>query len=213
MEYDKRKPIWERQKGETTKAYYQFCLYRDYGVDRSLYKVFDKSKRNGKGSQNRVDSGQKMVSLKQATGLCSKFEWVKRVSAYDDYIEKSIRKKREQDIMKMRERYAISGKKSQEYAEALRDIGKTVIVKKYQQNPENFNLSEYGISLADARELEKHAMKLERFGLGDTEETKEVTHIEKPESQNDGLERKFLNASDEDKRSFADLINNMKKKN
>ena len=39
-------PIWERQEGETAKAYAAFCAYRDYGIDRDQ-KVVNKYEKSG----------------------------------------------------------------------------------------------------------------------------------------------------------------------
>jgi len=33
---DEEKYVWDRQPGESSRAYAHFCLYRDMGVSRSL---------------------------------------------------------------------------------------------------------------------------------------------------------------------------------
>lgn len=69
--------IWERQPGETPKAYAAFCLYRDMplfsdtpGGERSLQNVADKL-------GYAVMSGVGMWS--------SKYNWVERANAYDQW--------------------------------------------------------------------------------------------------------------------------------
>jgi len=74
---------WERQERESEKAYSYFCCYRDLGKDRSTVKVqqeFSKSKRF-------MDR------------LSSKHNWVERARAYDDYLEREIRKANEKELV------------------------------------------------------------------------------------------------------------------
>ena len=74
---------WERQEKESEKAYSYFCCYRDLGKDRSTVKVqqeFSKSKRF-------------------MDGLSSKHNWVVRARAYDDYLEREIRKANEKELV------------------------------------------------------------------------------------------------------------------
>jgi len=74
---------WERQERESEKAYSYFCYYRDFGKDRSTVKVqqeFSKSKRF-------------------MDGLSSKHNWVVRARAYDDYLEREIRKANEKELV------------------------------------------------------------------------------------------------------------------
>jgi len=74
---------WERQERESEKAYSYFCYYRDFGKDRSTVKVqqeFSKSKRF-------------------MDGLSSKHNWVERARAYDDYLEREIRKANEKELV------------------------------------------------------------------------------------------------------------------
>ncbi len=93
---------WERQPGESTKAYNAFCAYRDLGPERSLEKAgrtLDKPR------------------TKQYLGEWSvKYNWVKRSAAYDDYIEKEKRAKREAEIQKMVKKHARIATKLQKKA-------------------------------------------------------------------------------------------------
>lgn len=61
-------PLWERQEGETDKAYEAFALYRDMGASRSVRDVAQK--------------------LGKSATLISRWSsannWVERVSAWDD---------------------------------------------------------------------------------------------------------------------------------
>ena len=66
---------WERVEGETQKSFEAFCIYRDLGASRSLQKVADKL-----GKSSRLI---KKWSTENA--------WVKRTTAYDDYMDRKAR--------------------------------------------------------------------------------------------------------------------------
>jgi len=83
--------IWERLPNESSKAYQAFCIYRDLGVERSLEKV---AQNRGKpGSRSWLDSWS------------TKYHWVERARAYDDYLEQEKRKEREKAILEMVDRH------------------------------------------------------------------------------------------------------------
>ncbi len=101
--------VWERQPGESSKAYAVFCVYRDLGPERSLEKVVPKlGKRRAKQVLERWSV---------------KYGWVARVHAYDDYIERKKREEKEKAILEMAERHAREAMAIQQKAlERLRDI-------------------------------------------------------------------------------------------
>lgn len=81
---------WERQQGETPKAYGAFQVYRDLGAERSLQKAAAK--------------------LGKSRGLLedwsSKNYWVKRVAAWDAEQDRIARQAQIDEIKKMRKRHA-----------------------------------------------------------------------------------------------------------
>lgn len=84
--------LWERQKGESSKAYAAFCVYRDLGPDRSIEKA-----------------RQTMPKTRPKSWLVcwsTKYNWVARAAAYDDYLDRKKRLEREKAIMDMMERHA-----------------------------------------------------------------------------------------------------------
>ena len=81
---------WERQDGESVKAFEAFCTYRDMGSERSLQKT-----------------GQALGKSKVLMeNWSSKFSWVDRVTAWDDEQDRIARKEQINDIKKMRKRHA-----------------------------------------------------------------------------------------------------------
>lgn len=83
---------WERQPGESAKAYEAFSLYRDMGVDRSLSKV---GKALGK-SKTMMDKWSSPNA----------FNWVERAKAWDIEQDRILQKQQYEDIKKMRKRHA-----------------------------------------------------------------------------------------------------------
>lgn len=90
--------VYDRQAGESDKAFEAFVLYRDIGASRSLDTVAQKLAK----------------SLPLIKRWSAQYGWVERVSAYDDYLDAQARKKFEADTIKrkvdMLRRHALTGK-------------------------------------------------------------------------------------------------------
>lgn len=80
---------WERQKGESAQAYEAFVTYRDMGAERSLRAV---SRQLGK-SKTLIDRWSREK------------DWVERVRAYDNELEKEARAKAVRGRKDMTERH------------------------------------------------------------------------------------------------------------
>lgn len=96
-------PSWERQEGESSKAYAAFCIYRDYGVDRSIVKVVQMYGENG-------------TSKAQLFRWSSRYSWVQRCSDFDTFSEQQRRKEISAYRQKMSERHAQNARAIQEKA-------------------------------------------------------------------------------------------------
>lgn len=81
---------WERQEGESTKAFEAFCVYRDLGIQRSIAKA-------GRSL------GKSQALLE---GWSSKFDWVERAAQWDSEQDRIARQQQLEDIKKMRKRHA-----------------------------------------------------------------------------------------------------------
>lgn len=80
---------WERQKGESDKAYEAFVTYRDMGTNRSIRAV-----------------AQKLAKSRTQIGKWSSgWEWTERVRAYDNELEKEARAKAVKDRKDMTDRH------------------------------------------------------------------------------------------------------------
>ena len=81
---------WERQEGETAKAFEAFCKYRDMGPDRSLRKVVQALNKN----------------LTTIAEWSTKYDWVKRVASWDAEQDRIARQQQLKEIKAMRNRHA-----------------------------------------------------------------------------------------------------------
>lgn len=88
---------WERQPGETPKAYAAFCKYRKLGPE----------KRSLEAVEPRTKKGQKKDYVSRYIGeWSSQFRWVERAAAYDDHLDEVRRKADEKAIATMSKRHA-----------------------------------------------------------------------------------------------------------
>ena len=83
------KHSWEKQPHETAKSYQVFCRYRDMGSDRSLEKA-------------RLSLGKNSGYLRHLHEWSSKYKWVSRANAYDDYLEQKTRLEWEASLTRKR---------------------------------------------------------------------------------------------------------------
>lgn len=84
-------PAWFRLPKESTRAYELFCVYLDMGPsERSVMKVSKKCHKY----------------YTYIGRLSSKFKWVERAKAYDDYINEEVRKRVREDLIETRRRHA-----------------------------------------------------------------------------------------------------------
>ncbi|MGB9979391.1 hypothetical protein [Methanobacterium sp.] len=100
------KVIWKRIDYERDKAYALFCIYRNDGPTRSLPKV-RASWRESEGED---------ISIKQLETYSSKYNWVERASAFDDYEDEKRLEERWKEIEEMNNRQAEDAIKIQEEA-------------------------------------------------------------------------------------------------
>ena len=79
---------WERQKGESEKAYEAFSVYRDMGAERTIVAVVKQLEK----SRALLDRWK------------DRWEWKERVRLYDNYLEKQAREKAVKDRKAMVDR-------------------------------------------------------------------------------------------------------------
>ena len=81
---------WERQEGESAKAFEAFCIYRDLGINRSIAKVVQ-------------ELGKSKALLERWS---ANHDWVERAAQWDAEQDRVVRQQQLDDIKKMRKRHA-----------------------------------------------------------------------------------------------------------
>jgi hypothetical protein len=147
---EEEKHAWARQPRETSRAYELFCAYRDLGTERSLRKL--KQGTNGAPNVNRLKR------------LSTRWNWVERCQAYDDYLEYQDRLRQEKERRQMRERHA-----------KIAVLGQNIAVKGLEKLLAKVQDGEQAVSPADLTRLLDTSVKVERLSRG------EPTEIEKSE--------------------------------
>lgn len=143
--------LWERQPGETSKAYAAFCRYRKMKPEsRSLEAVSLKAK---KGIRKGYVPGY-------ISEWSSQFNWVARATAYDDHLDELVRARLEKQRLDMAERQA-------NVAKAMLDKAKE-------------RLDQMPLSLMSPQDVARWvdvATKTERLALGEpTDNVREEVH-------------------------------------
>ena len=80
---------WERQQGESEKAFEAFAIYRDLGADRSLQKVTQE-----------LNKSRTIIARWSRT-----YHWRDRAREYDNDLERQAKKKAEKGLRDMCERH------------------------------------------------------------------------------------------------------------
>jgi len=134
MMAEEAKP-WERQDGESAKAFEAFRTYRDLGPSRSIAKAC--SVLRGPG-----------FSRDMFKTWSARWKWVNRAAQWDSYLDEQRRKETENEITKMNKRHAEAAKMFQSKAiERLRNI-----------NLEEIDASQAIRFLAEGVKIERLAM-------------------------------------------------------
>jgi len=147
---DEGKQAWDRQPGESSKAYAHFCLYRDMGVCRSI-------------RQMPSVSGCTSV-VRQLNRWSSRWRWVERCQKYDDYLEHERRLQQEKERRAMHDRHARIGV-----------LGQNIAVKGLECLLGKVQTGEQAVAPADLTRLLDTSVKVERLARGESTENHEVS--------------------------------------
>jgi len=146
---DEGKQAWDRQPGESSRAYAHFCLYRDMGVSRSLRTL------------EKVDGCTS--GYRQLGRWSSRWRWVERCEAYDDYLEYQRRLQQEKERREMSKRHAKMGMLAQSFA-----------VRKLEKMANRIEQDEEHVSPADVARILDIGVKVERLARGEPTDSHEV---------------------------------------
>jgi hypothetical protein len=143
---------YERQPGESAKAYAAFVIFRNLGPERSVLKAY------------RQKTGKEQA--KQAAGLWNSWatdhHWHKRADAWDAHLDEENRKAQEQARRGMAERHATMAMGLQR--KALERLQK---------------MEAQELAASDVLRYLVEAAKLERLARGEPEEIQEQRHTDR----------------------------------
>jgi len=146
---DEEKQSWDRQSGESSKAYAHFCLYRDMGFSRSL-----RALENLDGCTS---------GYRQLGRWSSRWQWVERCQDYDDHLQYQDRLRQEKERKDMLTRH---GK--------IAVLGQSLVVKGIEKLIADVNQGRRCLSASDASRLLDVAVKIERLSRGEPTEISEL---------------------------------------
>lgn len=150
-----KQPLWERQTGETDKAFQAFGIYRDMGPGRSMEAV---GKAQGK-------------SRKSIEPWSVTWGWGERASAWDDECDRNQRKRdeleRAQTLRKMREGHVKAG-------QAMQQVAGLALQKKFTEESAGSAKNLEDLSAGDIARLMDTGVKLELRARGEATERVEM---------------------------------------
>lgn len=147
---DEEKHEWDRQPGESSKAYTHFCLYRDMGLRRSI-------------RQMPSVSGCTSV-VRQLNRWSSRWRWVERCQAYDDHLEYQRRLQQEKERQAMLDRHA-----------KVALLGMNVAVKGLETLLTKVQSGEATVAPGDLTRRLDTSVKVERLSRGEPTDSHEVS--------------------------------------
>jgi hypothetical protein len=139
--------FWDRQPGESAKAYQAFCLYRDLGPGRSLDQASRAYHQRQRGQGDGAHAGHKSRASGTIRAWAERWHWSARASASDRELEEAKRRQQVAAVQEMAERHA---------KEAVMLQGKAV-ERLRQLRPEELKPREVLSFLIDAAKLERLA--------------------------------------------------------
>lgn len=151
-----KQPLWERQTGETDRAFQAFGTYRDLGPSRSLAKT-----------------AQILSKTKQGTlqPWSTSWGWVERASAWDDEADRNQRKRdeleRAETLRKMREGHVKAG-------QAMQQVAGLALQKKFTEESAGSAKNLEDLSAGDIARLMDTGVKLELRARGEATERVEM---------------------------------------
>jgi hypothetical protein len=148
MNDDERKS-WDRQIGEGSKAYHHFCIYRALGPNRSLRKM--------------AKDGACGAKVGQLERWSSRWKWVDRCEAYDDYLQHEDRLRQEKERREMVSRHA-----------KIAVLGQNLVVKGIENLLGLIEQGKKELSASDASRLLDVVVKVERLSRGEPTEISEL---------------------------------------
>lgn len=158
---------WERQDGESVKAYKAFCIYRDMGQDRTIRRAHE------------VYADLDENTIREAPPYflkwSRKFKWVHRVGQYEDHMERIAREAEERAVEGVSTKWAqrLEAMREQEWnlAESLMERALEMLsfpLVRTKESVDGKTIEVYPVDwkLSDVATLAKTASMLGRMAAG-----------------------------------------------
>jgi len=181
--------LWEQQPGETAGSFGYFAIYRDMRYPKAPdgTEITDGSVPFQKRSLRKLAAAVG-VNFRNITRINEKYNWQKRVEAYDAHVDRTVREANEAAIVKMRTEHALLAQ------QMIRKATKRLLT-----------IPEDQISAAELVRMVDVAVKVERLSRGESTENQAVTHNGEVEVKREtGLDLSGL--SNEELEQFEQLI-------
>ena len=146
---DEEKQAWDRQPGESSKAYAHFCIYREMGPDRSVRKM--------------SDLGECKAVVGQLWRWSSRWNWVERCKRYDDHLEYQDRVQQEKERREMHKRHA-----------KIAVLGQNIVVREMESLLAKAQKDGH-MTASDVARLMDVTVKVERLARGEPTDSHEVS--------------------------------------
>lgn len=174
---DEDRPAYERQYGETDRAWEMFVQYRDLGEGRTLQAVL----RNNEMSPSYKDT---------LSGWNKKYRWQERVLEYDRMIDKRRQEEQLKQVAKTtREMAAV--------AESMWKLAAKDLIK-WHNKIQAAGPNDPGLSPADLRSLVDTGMRLHRLNLDQPDSIQEK-RLDMEKGERKTIMRKLLSKTDKAK--------------
>ena len=194
--------LWERQPDETANAFGYFTVYRDMRYPKATKQIKNQDGKVTATVEEPVTDGSVPYvkrSLRKVAAILGmnfrtiarhseKYDWQKRVEAYDAHVDRTIREANEAAIVKMKSEHALLAQ------QMIRKATKRLLT-----------IPEDQISAAELVRMVDVAVKVERLSRGESTENQAVTHNGEVEVKREtGLDLSGL--SNEELEQFEQLI-------
>ena len=115
----KEKPAWEKQKGESAKAYNRFLAFMELPPEtRSLEETFELIKSQEKSTNS---TKTKEITLQSIQKMSSKWSWFERAELYDKHLLLKEMEENEVDFNKTNKKFIEVFKRELDFASTLLD--------------------------------------------------------------------------------------------
>lgn len=196
-QYRAEREAWERQTGETQKAFAAFCFYRDMLPHlRSISNAVDDA--------YGIEVERKRAKVRQWQKWSAKYNWVRRCEAWDDHKARVGAGEQLAAIRDMNQRHATEAKALQQAA--LQELARLQARIKRAHEAMQADSTLVTPAILSPRVLLRYfimAAKLERTAMGEPEEVKEIKVVEEERPFGKDVDR------DEIARRAKDILKHM----